>query len=172
MDKYAIHIPELQLDVNQRLSMLHFYHVHLETHGKEYITSKGTPSGMFVVNEFEPSPLITALNQSVPNELFKESAFLSNRGIGQHRDATRQAVISFEIFNVDNIPMNVYIDNEVRPIIYMGRTFLWNPQVQHGVDPCKNLRIFYQIELLDTYPFEYYRDLYYAGQLLTSLIIN
>lgn len=166
--KDAVIIPEMRLSVDERLEMLHFFHMNKDQYGKEYISSTGRSTGMWVVNEFEPNYIMKRMHAMIPPELYKESAFLANNGIGRHHDASRQCVISFEILNIDREPMNMYYENNIEHVFYNGDTIMWNPQVEHNVAPCQNLRVLYQIELNNTKPFSYYRDLYENGKLFTE----
>lgn len=43
---------------------------------------------------------------------------------------------------------------------------MWNPQALHGSEPSPTQRIFYQIELEDDKPFEFYVEKYINEELL------
>lgn len=95
--------------------------------------------------------------------------FLVSSGYHPHVDDRRQCVISFELKNDHGVPM-VFFDqsDNVIDTVDMSLPFIWNTQARHGSFDSPSERIFYQIELEDTRPYDFYYKEHMNNQLLKN----
>lgn len=93
----------------------------------------------------------------------RDSYYLTSSGYSPHIDDRRQCIISFELKNDHQVPLKFYDPEEE---VFHTTAIMWNTTLLHGSDDSPSKRIFFQIELEDDKPFEFYRRKYLENELL------
>ncbi len=95
----------------------------------------------------------------------RDSYYLVSSGYHPHIDDRRQCIISFELKNDHQIPLKFYDPDEE---VFHKQPVMWNTTILHGSDPSPSERIFFQIELEDDKPFEFYLKKYQNDELFNK----
>lgn len=121
-------------------------------------------------NEPQPVKILNLSKLEIPylKELqskFKYSAtslFVASSGYHPHIDDRRTCVASFEVINEHGVPLKFYDPDEeannTNPII-------WNTAILHGSEKSPSERVFFQVEMEDDKPFEFYLRKYLEDEL-------
>lgn len=166
-----VKIPELNITPNQRQELIQcFYDNH--KYASTYISEKGTDTTLTILTDIPDSPdVINKLIEKIAPEYYFTYVFLGNNGcISPHVDDTRQAVITFPLI-VDDTPTTFIDENEYDKIddaLYYDdyQTVIWNTKHWHKVLPSEKFRLFFQIELKQDSPYDFYIRQLKAGNLL------
>lgn len=94
----------------------------------------------------------------------RDGYYLVSSGYHPHIDDRRTCVITFTLKNDYDVPLKFY---EPDDSVDMSQPFIWNTAVLHGADNSVAERIFYQIELEDDKPYEFYYE-----ELINSSLIR
>lgn len=163
---YCIEIPELKIDNSQIAELKNFYYENEDTYGITYKSKKETVTELTIVGGYKKSEIIKNLESKIDPKYIDASYFVSNYGISAHTDDNRQCIISFEISNDENIPINFHHLNKIEEKYYNKIPLMWNPQIEHSANNSRYKRIFFQIELKRDLIFKQYLELYQTNKLL------
>lgn len=146
--EYFFHIPELDLDDEQRQMLRERYHAQTE---KGYMF-KSDDLTCFYTN---PEMLVGIYPDHIVNEIgekFTGYEFLTNNGeVDVHRDRVRFAAIAIPIYNDERLELEFW-DEERKEVIerldYAHKSWIMRTQVPHGI-PVKSEqpRVFWQASL-------------------------
>lgn len=166
-----VKIPELNITSEQRQQLIDCFYSNQE-YASAYISKKGTDTTLTILTDIPDVPLIinTLIENILPEHYFTY-VFLGNNGnIFPHVDDTRQAVITFPLI-VDDTP-TTFIDehdyNKVDGELYYDdyQTVIWNTKHCHKVSSSEKFRLFFQIELKQGNPYDFYVTQLKNGNLL------
>ena len=140
---------EIDVDYDKQ-KLLDIYHEYKHL-TKTYINRKGDdqPIGVLLFDE-KPEYI---LEMESKFNYFHNSYYLISSGYHPHIDDTRQCIVSFELQNEHQVPLKFYEPEEE---VYHTGPIMWNTALLHGSEPSPTPRIFYQLELKDDQPFEFY----------------
>lgn len=151
---------EIDIDYDlQKLKDIYHSYSHLI---KTYVNRKGDDQPIGVLLFDEKPEYIRKFESRFP--YLHNSYYLISSGYHPHIDDTRQCILSFEIYNEHNVPLKFYEPEEE---VYHHSPILWNTAVLHGSDPSPTPRVFYQVEMKDDQPFEFYLKKYMEDKLFT-----
>ena len=148
-----------------REKLMDIFHEHKHRTNYYVSNSEEMPVSSITWADVEKPDYIKELESNF--NFFYQSYFIMSSGYWPHVDDTRQCLISFEIQNENNVPLKFYDPDEeaIHPDPKNG-AIMWNPQALHGSESSPTQRIFYQIELEDDKPFEFYVEKYINEELL------
>jgi len=146
---YCVELTELVISNSQRVDMLETYLAAKPQYGRQYTSGSDALTPLTIVGGYAKTDLIIHIENQIDADLIDASYFVSNFGINPHVDDNRQCIISYEIQNKENIPINFHTpDGKTTRIWYTdNHPLMWNPQVMHSADRSDSERIFFQIEL-------------------------
>lgn len=116
-----------------------------------------------------PKPEYIKQLESKFSNYYQVSTYIMSSGWGAHVDSFRNCVVSFEVLNPDNSPLLYYNDDGTvkHEVFHNNKPIMWDTTLLHGSEHCENERVFFQIELGRDNTFEYYKELYEKGTLIT-----
>jgi len=152
-----IEIDDIDWDKGKLLDIYHQYESQIKTYINKH--GDGQPIGVLLFDE-KPDYL---LEMESKFKYIHNSYYLVSSGYHPHIDDTRQCIISFELQNEYQVPLKFY--DPVEEVFHTG-PIMWNTALLHGSEPSPTPRIFYQVELKDDQPFEFYLRKYLNDELL------
>lgn len=151
---------EIDIDFSKK-SLLKNFTSQREQHQRVYYNQKERePQPIYLLNPPNKTPMIELEKRF---NWVRDSYYLVSSGYHPHIDDRRQCIISFELQNKHNVPLKFYEPDEE---VYHNKPIMWNTTVLHGSEPSPAERIFFQIELEDDKPFEFYKRKYLDNELL------
>ena len=154
------YLDQIDFKDNDRKELLSFFHKFRDQYTRKYISKKGTETNLFVIDGY-PNQKIHKKYISIFSKWYKTSAYLANYGIEEHVDDIRKFVISFELQNIDNIPLTL----DGKDVYYQNQVMAWNPQLTHYARKSDHMRIFYQIELDHNNDYNFYKNIFLTAGL-------
>lgn len=163
-----IEVPQLVLTAEQKANLLEYFHEVKQQYGQLYVTKSGRVQDLMVVVGFPSNDLIKQISDRLPAGIIHNTYFLANNGIDVHQDDDRYCIISFELQNTENVPMDIYDEDRVLidRMYYKGMPMMWNPKIVHGAGTSSTQRIFFQIEMRRDLRFPEVLDMYLKGELI------
>lgn len=152
----------IPIDINfSKQSLLENFNSQREQHQRVYRNERdGEVQPITLLNPPDKAPMIELEKKF---KWVRDSYYLVSSGYHPHIDDRRQCIISFELQNEHNVPLKFYDPDEE---VYHTHPIMWNTTVLHGSEPSPTERIFFQIELEDDKPFEFYKRKYLENELL------